>query len=133
MHPLSEIDWELMIPAFPFTRSTFTMMESHRASSPQDYGEDYYKGNFRPISWSTWKILWILDKLKMDLINSSLFNNKDVHILHLTLNTLEVAIIYLLNGKLGRWEPFTNIMANVKHCRKFKARWWLMDTYQGTN
>ena len=42
------------------------MMESQRTSSPQDYGEDYHKENFPPLSWSTGKILWRLDKLKID-------------------------------------------------------------------
>ena len=62
-------------------------------------------------SWSTQRTLVILDQLKMDFINSSQFKNTEVHILLLTQNTLEVAIIYLLNGKLGRSHG-PNIMAD---------------------
>ena len=52
--------------------------------------------------WSTQRTLWILDKLKMDSTKSGLFKTTEVYILLLTLDTMEVATIYLLNGKLGR-------------------------------
>ena len=35
---------------FSFAWRKLTMMESHRTSSPQEYGEDYYKENFPPHS-----------------------------------------------------------------------------------
>ena len=69
-------------------------------------------------------MFWILDKLKMDFINSSLFNTTEVYFLFLTLKTMEVAIIYLLNGKLGR--SLGNLQQTSwqmsKNCGKFKAR-----------
>ena len=44
----------------------------------------------------------ILDKLRMDVPTPNESRDIEVHTLFLTLNTMKVAIIYLLNGILGR-------------------------------
>ena len=62
---------DFMLQAILFTRSTRTKMESKMTSSPQEYGEDYHKEKFPPLSWSTSTILWILVKLKMEVSNSN--------------------------------------------------------------
>ena len=67
----------------------------------QDYGVDYNKHNVPPISQSTCKTLWILDKLKMDFPTSNQSRNIEAHTLLLTLNPLKVPTLYLL-GTLGR-------------------------------
>ena len=41
-------------------------------------------------------------QMKMDFTTQVYSRLKEVHILFLTMNTLEVAIIYLVNAKLGR-------------------------------
>ena len=66
------------------------MMESQRTSSPQHYGEDYHKETFHPLMDYLEDSLDTGQTLKMDYINSSLFKTTEIHILLLTLNTLEV-------------------------------------------
>ena len=48
---LSDVDWEIMIQVFSFTWTKLTIMESHRTSSPQDYGEDYHKETFPALDY----------------------------------------------------------------------------------
>ena len=57
----------------------------------------------------------------MDLLISNQSRNMEVHTLLLTLNTLKVATIYLLNGTLRSKLP-TNTTADLKPCGNFKAR-----------
>ena len=46
---LSEVDWRMSSLSW----SALTMMEIQRTSSPKDYGDNYQKESFAPISWST--------------------------------------------------------------------------------
>ena len=82
---------EPMIQVPSFTLCTLIMMQSQRISSPKDCGEDYRKGHLPPLSWSTSRILVILDKLKMDFA-TPIHQSRDIefHTLFLTLNTMKV-------------------------------------------
>ena len=73
---LSNFDWDLMIQAFSFTRMKLTMIESQKTSSLRTTWRTTKTKLSTPVM-CIWKVLWLLYKLMMDLINSSLFKTTD--------------------------------------------------------
>ena len=114
---------ELMIHVFSFTGSTLTMMESQRTSSPQDYGEDYHKENFRHLSE------YLEDSLDTGQTEDGLYKFKSIQDPRGPYSPSDPEYIgssyYLLiewEKSEITWEPQTNILGDVKHCGKSKAR-----------
>ena len=90
---LSEVDWG--------AHFSFTCIDYD--GEPKDFFPQALWGGLPQRKVSTHLMEYLKDSLHIGQTEDGFFNfNIEVHILLLTLNTLEVVIIYLLNGKLGR-------------------------------
>ena len=80
---------------------TLIMMQSQRISSPKDCGENYHKQHLPPPN-GVLKDCFDTGQIEDGFSNSKSIKGLEVHTLYLTLNTMKVATINLLNAIMGR-------------------------------